>query len=114
MNDRPTAEQIENLRTQRGGYTKAQLSEWGIPWPPPKGWRKRLIAEAALAAVGEAEEWDQLAELRKISDIELEPTQEFVANMFVVLIEMLRGYGQLAAMESARRAYRDYLDELRG
>lgn len=26
--------------------TRAQLARWGVSWPPPKGWRKRLLAEA--------------------------------------------------------------------
>lgn len=42
----PTSDEIEAARTQAGGWTKAQLAEWGVPWPPPKGWRKRLLSEA--------------------------------------------------------------------
>lgn len=38
----PTASEIEAKRTAKGGYTKAQLAEWGVPWPPPKGWKRRL------------------------------------------------------------------------
>jgi hypothetical protein len=33
--------EIENAR-----HTKAQLAQWGVPWPPPKGWRKRLLQVA--------------------------------------------------------------------
>lgn len=40
-----TAEAIDAARTPAGGWTKAQLAQWGVPWPPPKGWRKRLIAD---------------------------------------------------------------------
>lgn len=29
-------------QTTAGGWTKAQLAAWGIPWPPPKGWRREL------------------------------------------------------------------------
>ena len=29
-------------------WTRAQLAEWGVPWPPPKGWRKRLEDEYRL------------------------------------------------------------------
>jgi len=39
---RVTAEQIEAARTPNGGWTKAQLAEWGVPWPPPKGWKRAL------------------------------------------------------------------------
>lgn len=42
---RPTAEELEDSRTPSGGYTKAQLAEWGVPWPPPRGWKKRLLEE---------------------------------------------------------------------
>lgn len=31
--------------TSRGGHTRAQLAAWGVPWPPPKGWKKRLMDE---------------------------------------------------------------------
>lgn len=34
---------IESKITENGGYTKAQLAEWGIPWEPPKGWKRKLI-----------------------------------------------------------------------
>lgn len=37
-------------RSWRGGYTRTQLAEWGVPWPPPKGWKKQL--ERRVAAVG--------------------------------------------------------------
>lgn len=37
-------EQIEAKTTPKGGYSKAQLALWGVPWPPPKGWKKALIA----------------------------------------------------------------------
>ena len=38
-----TAEEIEAARTSRGGWTRQQLAVWGVPWPPPKGWKQRLI-----------------------------------------------------------------------
>ncbi|MFC4560581.1 hypothetical protein ACFO4E_01795 [Nocardiopsis mangrovi] len=40
----PTLEEIDAARTPAGGWTREQLAEWGVPWPPPKGWRKRLAA----------------------------------------------------------------------
>jgi hypothetical protein len=39
-----TEEEIEAGRSQAGGYTKAQLARWGVPWPPPKGWKEALLA----------------------------------------------------------------------
>jgi hypothetical protein len=38
-----TAAEIEAAKTVRGGWTRAQLAVWGVPWPPPKGWKKKLI-----------------------------------------------------------------------
>lgn len=40
-----TKEEIESAMTFRGGWTRAQLAEWGVPWPPPNGWKQRLIHE---------------------------------------------------------------------
>lgn len=39
----PTEEEIDKARTSAGGWTKDQLARWGVPWPPPKGWRKKLL-----------------------------------------------------------------------
>lgn len=41
----PTKEEIENARTAKGGWTREQLARWGVSWPPPKGWKKRLVNE---------------------------------------------------------------------
>jgi hypothetical protein len=38
----PTKKEIVKARTRAGGWTRKQLAEWGIPWPPPKGWRGKL------------------------------------------------------------------------
>jgi transcriptional regulator with XRE-family HTH domain len=35
--------EIEAERTAKGGWTRATLAKWGVPWPPPKGWRRALI-----------------------------------------------------------------------
>lgn len=39
-----TSEEIDAARTPGGGWTKKQLAAWGVGWPPPKGWRKALLA----------------------------------------------------------------------
>ena len=39
----PTPEEIEAAKTPSGGWTKEQLAKWGVPWPPPKGWREALM-----------------------------------------------------------------------
>jgi hypothetical protein len=35
-------EVTEMFRTPAGGWTKKQLAEWGVRWPPMRGWRRRL------------------------------------------------------------------------
>ena len=41
-------EEIFAARTAQGGWKKEQLAKWGVPWPPPKGWRKKLEREWRL------------------------------------------------------------------
>jgi hypothetical protein len=36
----PSPDEVTAAKTGPGGWTRKQLSEWGISWPPPKGWRK--------------------------------------------------------------------------
>lgn len=36
-------EEIEAAMTSKGGYTRATLAKWGVPWPPVNGWKERLI-----------------------------------------------------------------------
>jgi hypothetical protein len=37
-----TQEQIEVAKTPNGAWTRKQLAEWGVGWPPKKGWKKRI------------------------------------------------------------------------
>lgn len=37
-----TEEEIEAGRSAKGGWTRQQLAAWGVPWPPPAGWRAKL------------------------------------------------------------------------
>jgi hypothetical protein len=39
---RLTAAEVEAARTLNGGWTKATLAGWGVAWPPPRGWKRRL------------------------------------------------------------------------
>lgn len=39
-----TAEEIEAGRSERGGFTAATLADWGVPWPPPSGWKATILA----------------------------------------------------------------------
>ena len=43
-------EEIEAAKTSNGGWTKEQLKQWGVPWPPPKGWKKQLTKGAKSMA----------------------------------------------------------------
>lgn len=36
-------ELITSLMTSKGGWKRDDLAKLGVPWPPPKGWRSRLI-----------------------------------------------------------------------
>lgn len=47
-----TMEDIEAGRSPAGGWTKATLASWGVPWPPPKGWQRRLLADGAASRNG--------------------------------------------------------------
>ena len=40
------AEKIESLKTPAGGWTKASLASLGVPWPPPSGWKAKLLDNA--------------------------------------------------------------------
>lgn len=44
-----TLEEIEAGRSKKGGFTRATLAKWGVPWPPPKGWMEALTEGAPLA-----------------------------------------------------------------
>ena len=39
---------ISEVATGRGGFTREQMGLLGISWPPPKGWRKRLVSEGRV------------------------------------------------------------------
>ncbi|WP_327286534.1 hypothetical protein OG974_32675 (plasmid) [Streptomyces sp. NBC_00597] len=44
MTELPSPEEVEAARSPKGGYSRAQLAAWGVPWPPPKGWKADLAA----------------------------------------------------------------------
>ncbi|MGW9436119.1 hypothetical protein [Streptomyces sp. NPDC055607] len=39
----PSPEEIEAARTPAGGWKRDQLAAWGVPWPPPRGWKDELV-----------------------------------------------------------------------
>ena len=42
----PTEDEIDEARTANSGWTKDQLAEWGVSWPPPRGWKEGLVEES--------------------------------------------------------------------
>lgn len=40
---RLTAEEVDAARTPKGAWTRETLAGWGVPWPPPRGWRRALL-----------------------------------------------------------------------
>ncbi len=40
---------IESKRTAAGGYSRAQLADWNVNWPPKHGWKEALIDQDARA-----------------------------------------------------------------
>jgi hypothetical protein len=38
-----TAELIDAGRSERGGWSKAQLALLKVPWPPPAGWKVAVV-----------------------------------------------------------------------
>lgn len=46
--DLPTALEIDAARGQANGWDREQLARWGVPWPPPKRWRRDLIQRRSV------------------------------------------------------------------
>lgn len=55
---RVTEKQIEAAKSPKGGWTAATLAQWGVPWPPPKGWKEALLAGAPIPEAQEKAEKD--------------------------------------------------------
>ena len=58
-----TLEEIEAKKTAKGGWTKDTLHDWGIPWPPPKGWKQGLIEGRVLLWQAGAYEFEATPEM---------------------------------------------------
>lgn len=41
----PSPDEVAAAQTPNGGWSRKQLAAWGIPWPPPSGWRRYLEAK---------------------------------------------------------------------
>jgi hypothetical protein len=35
---------IAAAKSPGGSWSRATLAQWGVPWPPPRGWKEALIA----------------------------------------------------------------------
>lgn len=42
----PVSPDLESLKRSIKGWTREKLASYGIPWPPPRGWRKQLLGIA--------------------------------------------------------------------
>ena len=44
----PSPEEVAAASTSpHGSWSAKQLRDWGVPWPPPAGWRKELARKHA-------------------------------------------------------------------
>lgn len=86
-----TRESIESGKTDRGGWTGAQLRQLGVEWPPVKGWINRLegkeISDAQYAAFMDLRHARTRAKIgaprrppKEHADLFAEPSPEDFAN----------------------------------
>ena len=38
-------EKLDALKSEKGGWTRANIESLGVTWPPQRGWQRRLIDE---------------------------------------------------------------------
>src|SRR5262245_48154214 len=44
MKKTPISEgEVTAMQTANGGWTRDVLAGWGVPWPPPHGWKKNIL-----------------------------------------------------------------------
>ncbi len=68
-----TEAEIEAGKTARGGYSRATLESWGVPYPPPKGWKKALMRGEDLTRKGGGKTADDI--LREVVKAVIEAGQ---------------------------------------
>lgn len=95
---RITREEIEAARTPTGGWTREQLREWGVAWPPPKGWKNALAAEPSDIAGHQREFRDRIVgrdgEVERAADLyDDAPLSEIERDLFVALRALVRRRG---------------------
>lgn len=68
----PTRAEIEARVDRNGkGATRSLLASWGVPWPPPKGWKKELLSNADQTTDRpkfNSETWEIITIMRKDPD----------------------------------------------
>jgi len=75
--------EIEQARSSKGGFSKAGLESLGVPWPPPKGWKKSLL-----------------------NGLPIEPVQTKAEQQKEFIDKALRRAARIKALRSVRRAKR--------
>lgn len=48
---RISEKEIDSEKSPNGGWSREQLAKRGIPWPPPRGWKKGLMKKEEDDAV---------------------------------------------------------------
>lgn len=46
---RVTQAWLEQFSTKEGGWTRDQLEQIGVPWPPRQGWKRRAVGMVITA-----------------------------------------------------------------
>ena len=67
-----TEEEILAARTPAGAWKRDTLAQWGVPWPPPSGWKRQIIKygypwEAGIIEDGDTERYTE-AQLQRMMD----------------------------------------------
>jgi hypothetical protein len=57
-----TEDEIDAGRSPAGGWTRDTLARWGVPWPPPKGWRQALLDGTPIPIVKPPQDQEVLCE----------------------------------------------------
>lgn len=60
-----SAVEIAAKMTPKGAWSRATLAEWGVPWPPPRGWKDALIAGLPIPQRRSDEEGDRVVLIEK-------------------------------------------------
>lgn len=66
------------------GLTRKQLASWGVPWPPPKDWLKKLKADCGLRPQGHDCAPDSAAEVPLVDEIPALPNELISAKTVTI------------------------------